>query len=64
MSTVLRARSIKPLEGSRLDEVDRNIIQQLSHKFADLIEKGTNGPKAKRLAANGSEANGMVGGDN
>jgi len=48
-------------EVAQLDEVDRNIIQQLSHKFADMIEKGTNGAKAKRLAANGSEANGMVG---
>jgi hypothetical protein len=51
-------------EVAQLDEVDRNIIQELSHKFADMIEKGTNGAKAKRLAANGSEANGMVGGGN
>jgi hypothetical protein len=49
---------------AQLDEVDRNIIQQLSHKFANMIKEGTNGAKAERLAANGSEANGMVGGDN
>ena len=51
-------------EVAQLDEVDRNIIQELSHKFANMIEKGTNAAKVKRLGANGSEANGMVGGDN
>jgi len=65
LSADLEMKKLSPVaqEVAQLDEVDRNIIQQLSHKFADLIEKGTNGPKAKRLAANGSEANGMVGGD-
>jgi len=48
-------------EIAQLDEVDRNIIQELGHKFANMIERTTNAAKAERLAANRSEANGRVG---
>jgi len=50
-------------EVAQLDEVDRNIIQELSHKFANMIERGTNAAKATGLAADGSGANGTVSGN-
>jgi hypothetical protein len=52
------------LKVGELDAVDRNIIQQLSHRFAKMVERKTSGAKTEGMAANGSEANGMVGRDN
>lgn len=52
------------LKVGELDAVDRNIIQQLSHGFAKMVERKTSGAKTEGMAANGSEANGMVGRDN
>src|ERR1700730_11879583 len=52
------------LKVGELDAVDRNIIQQLSHRFAKMVERKTSGAKTEGMAANGSEANGVLAGDN
>jgi len=52
------------LKVAKLDAVDRNLIQQLSHRFVDMMEGKFDGATAEGVVANGSEANGMVGGGN
>jgi hypothetical protein len=52
------------LKVAKLDTVDRNLIQQLSQRFVDMMEGKVDEPETETVAANGSEANGMVGGDN
>jgi hypothetical protein len=61
----LEIDKLSPLgqEIAQLDEVDRNIIQELGHKFANMIERQTNAAKVKRLGTNGSGANGTVSGN-
>jgi hypothetical protein len=46
-----------------LDTVDRNLIQQLSHRFMDLMEGRTPGAKAERLDVIESIAKGTAPGD-
>jgi hypothetical protein len=52
-------------EVAKLDDVDRNLIQQLSHKWLEMIQEGVaDAAKAEGLAVNGSGAKITVPGDN
>ena len=48
------------LKVAKLDAVDRNLIQQLSHRFVDMMEGKFDGATAEGVAANGSGAKGAV----
>jgi hypothetical protein len=65
-TTDIQMEKLSPvaLKVGELDAVDRNIIQQLSHRFAKMVERKTSGAATEGMAANASEANGMVGGEN
>jgi hypothetical protein len=47
---------------AQLDDVDRNLIQQLSQRFVDFMEGKADGPETEGVAANGSGAKGVVAG--
>jgi hypothetical protein len=50
---------------AQLDDVDRNLIQQLSHKWLEMIQEGVaDAAKAEGLASNGNGAKITVPGDN
>jgi hypothetical protein len=50
---------------SQLDDVGRNLSQQLSHKWLEMIQEGVaDAAKAEGLAANGSGTNGKIPGNN
>jgi hypothetical protein len=52
-------------EVAQLDDVDRNLIQQLSHKWLERIQEGVaDAAEAEGLAANGSGTKGKIPGNN
>jgi len=67
MSAAIDMEKLSPAaqEIAQLDDVDRNLIQQLSHKWLERIQEGVaDAAKAEGLAANGSGTKGRIPGNN